>query len=215
MSENTFQGTGDSPGDAALDAYSAVVTSVAEQVLPSVAAIRVRLRRGEGAGSAVSVTDDGFLLTSAHIVGGATSGTAAFADGTESGFDVIGTDPLSDLAVLRARDEAPVAVRLGDAAGLRVGQLVVAVGNPLGLAAASQRVWSARSADRYPPPASAAPYAWWRTSSRQTPRSTQVTPVELSPTPGGASSASTPPSRGSISGSPYRSTRPPDGLSVR
>ncbi len=134
MSESTFQGTGDSPGDAALDAYSAVVTSVAEQVLPSVAAIRVRLRRGEGAGSAVSVTDDGFLLTSAHVVGGATSGTAAFADGTESGFDVIGTDPLSDLAVLRARDEAPVAVRLGDAAGLRVGQLVVAVGNPLGLA---------------------------------------------------------------------------------
>jgi len=110
------------------------VTAVADRLLPTVASLRVRAGRGEGAGSAVTVTDDGYLLTSAHVVAGAGSGTAAFADGTETTFDVIGTDPLSDLAVLRARGATPTAARLGDAAGLRVGQLVVAVGNPLGLA---------------------------------------------------------------------------------
>jgi S1-C subfamily serine protease len=117
----------------ALDAYSRVVTAVAEAVLPSVASLRVRTRRGPGAGSAVVLTDDGFLLTSAHVVDGATGGTAGFTDGTETGFDMVGTDPLSDLAVLRTRAAGPAPARLGDAAGLRVGQLVVAVGNPLGL----------------------------------------------------------------------------------
>lgn len=124
----------DAKDDAALDAYSAVVTAVAGRLLPTVASLRVRAGRHEGAGSAVTVTDDGYLLTSAHVVAGAGSGTAGFADGTETTFDVIGTDPLSDLAVLRARGPTPTAARLGDAAGLRVGQLVVAVGNPLGLA---------------------------------------------------------------------------------
>lgn len=120
--------------DDPLDAYSRVVTHVAETVLPSVASLRVRSRRGEGAGSAVVFTADGFLLTSAHVVEGATAGgTAAFADGTDTAFDVVGADPLSDLAVLRARGMTPAPARLGDAAGLKVGQLVVAVGNPLGL----------------------------------------------------------------------------------
>jgi S1-C subfamily serine protease len=117
----------------ALDAYSQVVTSVAARVLPSVAALAVRTPRGGGAGSGVVFTDDGFLLTNAHVVGGATAGTAAFADGTESDFDVIGADPLSDLAVVRARGGTPPAATLGDADTLVVGQLVVAVGNPLGL----------------------------------------------------------------------------------
>lgn len=120
--------------DAALDAYSAIVTTVAERLLPSVASLRVRGSHGDGAGSAVTVTDDGYLLTSAHVVASATGGTAAFADGTETFFDVVGSDPLSDLAVLRARGATPAAARMGDAAGLRVGQLVIAVGNPLGLA---------------------------------------------------------------------------------
>ena len=93
-----------------------------------------RLRRGEGAGSASVLTDDGFLLTSAHVVEGARPVEAAFTDGTEVDVDVIGRDPLSDLAVLRARGPVPPAVRLGDASRLRIGQLVVALGNPLGLA---------------------------------------------------------------------------------
>jgi S1-C subfamily serine protease len=85
-------------------------------------------------GSAVVFTDDGFLLTNAHVVGRADAGTIAFSDGTTVPFHVIGTDPLSDLAVVRADGPTPPRVRLGDASTLQVGQLVVAVGNPLGLA---------------------------------------------------------------------------------
>src|SRR5205823_7630698 len=88
-----------------MDAYSAAVVHVAETVLPSVASLRVRTRRGEGAGSASVLTADGFLLTSAHVVEHATAAEAAFSDGREVRADVIGRDPLSDLAVLRARDE--------------------------------------------------------------------------------------------------------------
>jgi S1-C subfamily serine protease len=117
-----------------LDAYSAVVTRVARTVLPSVASLAVRSRRGEGAGSASVITDDGILLTSAHVVSGARSAEATFSDGTVVGVDVVGHDVLSDLAVLRARGHVPSPVPLGDAAGLRVGQLVVALGNPMGLA---------------------------------------------------------------------------------
>ncbi len=120
--------------DEVLDAYSAAVVRVAREVLPSVASLHVRGGRGEGAGSASVLTADGFLLTSAHVVEGAEQATAAFTDGTETVADVTGRDPLSDLAVLRARGELPAPVILGDAAGLKVGQLVVALGNPLGLA---------------------------------------------------------------------------------
>jgi S1-C subfamily serine protease len=94
----------------------------------------VRTSRGGGAGSAVTFTDDGFLLTNAHVVTGAGGGTASFADGTQTTFDVIGADALSDLAVLRVHNPGAPAVPLGDADGLRIGQLVVAVGNPMGLA---------------------------------------------------------------------------------
>ncbi len=118
----------------AFDAYSAAVVRVAERVLPSVASLLVRTNRGSGAGSASVLTADGFLLTSAHVVEGADSAEAAFTDGTEVRADVVGRDPLSDLAVLRARGEVPAPVTLGDATALRVGQLVVALGNPLGLA---------------------------------------------------------------------------------
>jgi S1-C subfamily serine protease len=122
------------PGIDALDAYSRTVSGVAATLLPSVASLRVAGRRGEGTGSAVVITADGFLLTSAHVVDDALSGLAAFTDGTESPFDVVGADRLSDLAVLRVRGTSPPPVELGDAARLRVGQLVVAVGSPLGLA---------------------------------------------------------------------------------
>ena len=117
-----------------LDAYSHVVTTVAARILPSVAALTVRTPRGAGAGSGVVFTDDGFLLTNSHVVAGATGGTAEFGDGNESRFDVVGRDPLADLAVLRVHGaSAPPAV-LGDADQLKIGQLVVAVGNPMGLA---------------------------------------------------------------------------------
>ncbi|HLX77594.1 MAG TPA: trypsin-like peptidase domain-containing protein [Acidimicrobiales bacterium] len=120
--------------DEALDAYSAIVTSVAEMVVPAVAAVRVGRRGREGAGSAVAVSSDGYLVTSAHVVAGADHGSAAFADGGEFEFEVVGRDALSDLAVLRASGASLRPVELGDADRLRVGQLVVAIGNPLGLA---------------------------------------------------------------------------------
>jgi S1-C subfamily serine protease len=114
----------------ALDAYSRTVIAVARSVTPHVASVRMR----RGSGSAVVFTDDGFLLTNAHVVGQGREGTVVFADGSESAFDVVGADALSDLAVLRARADAPKAATLGNADKLVVGQLVVAVGNPLGLA---------------------------------------------------------------------------------
>jgi S1-C subfamily serine protease len=121
-----------------LDAYSQIVAGVAEQLTPKVASLRVPRRgsggRGESLGSAVVFTADGFLLTNAHVVGQATGGTAAFWDGTTAPFTVVGADPLSDLSVVRATGDTPPPAVLGEADGLVVGQLVVAVGNPLGLA---------------------------------------------------------------------------------
>ncbi len=113
---------------------------MAERLTPSVANLRVsrRVRGGRrvtGGGSAVVVTPDGFMLTSAHVVANTSgAGRASFVDGREIAFEVVGSDPLSDLAVLRAdaRDLAPA--ELGDAEYLRVGQLVVAIGNPNGFA---------------------------------------------------------------------------------
>lgn len=113
-----------------LDAYSQVVSSVAAELLPKVAAVRA----GRGSGSGVVFTSDGFLLTNAHVVGSSREGTVAFADGTASEFMVVGRDPLSDLAVIRAQGPTPEPAVLGDSDELVVGQLVVAVGNPLGLA---------------------------------------------------------------------------------
>jgi S1-C subfamily serine protease len=118
----------------ALDAYSAIVTTVAAQLTPRVAALRIRSNRGESAGSAVVLTDEGHLVTNAHVVADAHAGTAEFADGTAARFEVGGRDPLSDLAVVRTDREVPSPPEYGDADQLLVGSLVVAVGNPLGLA---------------------------------------------------------------------------------
>jgi S1-C subfamily serine protease len=119
-----------------LDAYSQIVSGVAARLTPKVASLRVprRVRTGEGLGSGVVFTGDGFLLTNAHVVGHANAGTASFSDGTSVPFRVVGSDPLSDLAVLRANGDTPEPAELGEADQLVVGQLVVAVGNPLGLA---------------------------------------------------------------------------------
>ncbi len=125
----------DEDDTAVLDAYSMAVSAVADALIPSVASLRVTRAMGGwtagGSGSAVAFTPDGYLVTSAHVVAGTDRGTAAFVDGTERDFRVVGRDPLSDLAVVRADGEVTPA-RLGDAGRLRVGQLVVAIGNPLG-----------------------------------------------------------------------------------
>jgi S1-C subfamily serine protease len=126
------------PDADAFDAYSRTVSGVAERLTPSVAHLAVsrRTRRGraEGAGSGVAISSDGYMLTSAHVVAGGHGVTASFSDGRELQAEVIGADPLSDLAVVRAdaRDLSPA--QLGDADELRVGQLVVAIGSPMGLA---------------------------------------------------------------------------------
>ena len=122
-----------------LDAYSRVVTEVARRLAPSVANLRVsrriaRGRRVDGGGSGVVITPDGFVLTSAHVVAGADRGVASFVDGRELTVEVVGADPLSDLAVLRTEPSELVPGELGDAESLQVGQLVVAIGNPNGFA---------------------------------------------------------------------------------
>jgi S1-C subfamily serine protease len=122
----------------ALDAYSVAVSTAAERLIPSVASLRVTRQLGgwtaAGAGSAVAIEPVGYLVTSAHVVVGSDQGVAAFVDGSELSFRVVGRDPLSDLAVVRTTGGAPRAAPFGDAARLRVGQLVVAIGNPLGFA---------------------------------------------------------------------------------
>jgi len=126
------------PDDEALDAYSRVVSTVADRVAPSVANLRVsrRTRGGrfvDGGGSGFVITPDGFMLTSAHVAE-SSRGTiqASFVDGREESAELVGADPLSDLAVLRAHADNLVPAELGDADRLRVGQLVVAIGNPYG-----------------------------------------------------------------------------------
>jgi S1-C subfamily serine protease len=112
----------------ALDAYSRTVVAVAERLLPSVAS----LRHGGGHGSAVVLSQDGLLVTSAHVVGGGRTGSAVFQNGAELPYELVGSDRLSDLAVVRVPAGELPSAQLGDAARLRVGQLVVAVGSPLG-----------------------------------------------------------------------------------
>jgi len=125
-------------GADALDAYSRAVVSVVERLGGSVASLRVETTgpsaRPVGSGSAVVISGDGLLLTSAHVVDNGGAGTATFADGTEARFETVGADRLSDLAVVRAGGSGYTPARMGDADALRVGQLVVAIGNPFGMA---------------------------------------------------------------------------------
>lgn len=137
MSDLTFIAAGEVSDEEALDAYSRAVVAVAERLSPSVANLRVSRRvrggrRAAGGGSGVVITPDGFMLTSAHVVAGSDGRAEAIVGGREIRAEVVGADPLSDLAVLRsdATDLAPA--ELGDAETLRVGQLVVAIGNPNG-----------------------------------------------------------------------------------
>jgi S1-C subfamily serine protease len=127
------------PDADAFDAYSRTVAGVAERLRSSVPHLSVarRTRRGrrEGGGSAVAITPDGYMLTSAHVVLAGNDGVrSTFSDGRDFRTEIVGADPLADLAVVRAdaRDLEPAT--LGDADSLRVGQLVVAIGSPMGLA---------------------------------------------------------------------------------
>jgi S1-C subfamily serine protease len=119
-----------------LDAYSRAVMGVAEKVGPSVVAIGVRKQAGrngaEGAGSGVMLTPDGFVLTNNHVVEDSAELEVVLTDGRAFAAQVIGTDPATDLAVIRIADGGLPAVELGDSEALRVGQLVIAIGNPLG-----------------------------------------------------------------------------------
>src|SRR5712691_10424145 len=118
----------------ALDSYSATIVAVAERVLPAVASLRVHRAgvRDGGAGSGVVITSDGYIVTSAHVVAQSRTATAAFIDGSEYELDVVGADALSDLAIGRARAATLRPIQIGNADNLRVGQLVVAIGNPMG-----------------------------------------------------------------------------------
>jgi S1-C subfamily serine protease len=130
-------GPDDARTEEPLDAYSRVVISVAERLSPSVANLRVMRwgpggRSAEGGGSGVVITPDGYLLTSAHVMAQSDRASATFVDGRELSVDVVGGDPLSDLAVVRAAGSDLEPAEMGDADRLRVGQLVVAIGSPLG-----------------------------------------------------------------------------------
>ena len=116
------------PASALLDAYSQAVIRVVERVAPSV----VNVRRGRSGGSGVLVTPDGYALTNAHVVEGAREVTVTLANGGELRASVVGSDPATDLAVIRILGSGLQAAELADADNLRVGQLVIAIGDPLG-----------------------------------------------------------------------------------
>jgi S1-C subfamily serine protease len=117
------------PASALLDAYSQAVIRVVERVTPAVA----HVRRGHGGGSGLVITPDGYVLTNAHVVEGAAEVEVAFAEGASYRAPVVGSDAATDLALVRVLGPSLPAAELGDSDALRVGQIVIAIGDPLGL----------------------------------------------------------------------------------
>ncbi len=122
------------PPDAGLlDAYSAAVTTAVGRAGPSVVNVAVGGLRGRGGGSGVIVSPDGLVLTNSHVIADATRIEVTTAEGTRFPARLLGDDPDTDLALLRAETDAALpAAMLGESAGLRVGQVAIAIGNPLG-----------------------------------------------------------------------------------
>ncbi len=128
----------------ALDAYSEIVTGVVESVAAAMVGIQRKAKPGApegnprmqgGAGSGFVITPDGYILTNNHVIEGARAIEVLFADGSAAPADVVGGDPDTDIALVRAHTARLSPVDLGDSDALRVGQLVVAMGNPFGLQA--------------------------------------------------------------------------------
>jgi S1-C subfamily serine protease len=125
--------TGPDPDEQeALDAYSNVVVRVAERLRPAVVNLRVGQGRRQGTGSGILFTPDGFLLTNHHVIAGQGRVRVRLSSGEELSGRVVGTDPWTDLAVVQAEGDRFAPATLGDSTKLRVGQLVVAIGSPLG-----------------------------------------------------------------------------------
>ena len=145
-----LNGNGAAPGAAearereALDAYSSIVTGVVESVAAAMVGIQRNAKPGAaqgdprmqgGAGSGFVITPDGYVLTNNHVVHGVKAVEVLLADGSTAAADVVGGDAGTDIALVRVHGGRLSAVELGDSDALRVGQLVVAMGNPFGLAA--------------------------------------------------------------------------------
>lgn len=126
-------GAGPSGDAGLLDAYSQAVVHAAETVAPAVAHLEVELAGGrKGSGSGFAFTPDGLLLTNSHVVHGARSIRASFADGLSREGDLLGEDPDTDIAVVRIGANGLHSVALGSSRAVRVGQVAIAIGNPYG-----------------------------------------------------------------------------------
>ena len=127
------------PKASSYDAYSNTVIAAADRVSPAVIGLRIeigdpRAHGGAGGtGSAVVFSSDGYAISNYHVVAGARQITAILEDGTQCSVQVVGADPSTDLALIKLDHGVPSFVELGDSAALRVGELAIAVGNPLGL----------------------------------------------------------------------------------